>query len=456
MASTSLLGLPPIPTELKPIVPFLQRAQEIKKQDPIIAYWCAYYAAQVGISLKARDAASRDVLLGLLGTLESMKSEIGANDAIDMEAVSSAYVENFALKVFASADNEDRAGRASKATAKKFLAAANFLEILKTFPKKDVADSNEEKIKYAKWKAADIAKAFREGRKPAPGPPGWSEDQELRQLQAEVRAEEATDGMFPYVPHIPSVPSQAPSSYSASSSPPRSSPQNIPRPHAKWTEEGDGPSETWSTAATPGLSEAPSTDFGSVPPSAGSIRSSHSRGSSTGSTSTIGSRGMAVDPKSGSPPKSAIKSSSGSPDSDKRVHWSDPSSPAPPPSFIPPQAPSSSPPGEYLGPQSIYGPPQPNVPLPPPVPPHPPTHHSTSTTSPVFVNPIPPVQPSPPRGPPVYGNPVAPQPTVPFELTPSIISKVQKHCRFAISSLDYEDAEQARRELRAALALLEQ
>jgi vacuolar protein sorting-associated protein VTA1 len=40
------------------------------------------------------------------------------------------------------------------------------------------------------------------------------------------------------------------------------------------------------------------------------------------------------------------------------------------------------------------------------------------------------------------------------ELTPGLIAKAQKHCRFAISSLDYEDAEQARKELRAALTLL--
>ena len=40
------------------------------------------------------------------------------------------------------------------------------------------------------------------------------------------------------------------------------------------------------------------------------------------------------------------------------------------------------------------------------------------------------------------------------ELSPSLIVKIQRHCRFAISSLDYEDAEQARRELRTALELL--
>lgn len=35
----------------------------------------------------------------------------------------------------------------------------------------------EEKLKYSKWKAADIAKALREGRKPTPGAPGEAEQE---------------------------------------------------------------------------------------------------------------------------------------------------------------------------------------------------------------------------------------------------------------------------------------
>lgn len=110
----SLLGLPPISTALKSITPYLQRAHELNKQDPVVAYWCAYYAAQVGISLKAKDPASRDVLFALLSTLERMKKSIGSSDALDIESVSSAYVENFALKVFAMADNEDRTGNSTR------------------------------------------------------------------------------------------------------------------------------------------------------------------------------------------------------------------------------------------------------------------------------------------------------------------------------------------------------
>ena len=58
----------------------------------------------------------------------------------------------------------------------------------------------------------------------------------------------------------------------------------------------------------------------------------------------------------------------------------------------------------------------------------------------------------------VYSRSRAPPPPPvqedPVELTPGIIAKAQKHCRFAISALNYDDAEQAKKELRAALTLL--
>ncbi len=43
-----------------------------------------------------------------------MKADIGSVDAIEVEEASAAYVENFAFKVFQSADNEDRRGAATK------------------------------------------------------------------------------------------------------------------------------------------------------------------------------------------------------------------------------------------------------------------------------------------------------------------------------------------------------
>ncbi|KAF8913135.1 Vta1 like-domain-containing protein [Gymnopilus junonius] len=480
--ASSVLGLPPVPPELKPIAPYLQRAEELKNQDPVISYWCAYYAAQLGLTLKARNTPDRDFLFALLGVLEGMKADIGANDAIDIESVSSAYIENFALRVFANADNDDRSGRATRSTAKKFLAAANFLEVLNVFLKSNFSEANEEKVRYAKWKAADIAKAFREGRKPVPGPPGWAEEQEeLKRLQ------ETSEDL-----HIPSPPQSNPSpgfhSSYTSSSPTRHSPISSSPPKIVDIDRrlSDDPPETWSTAATPGTDSETSNVYavGAATPNTGAYdwnetRKKKPRSGSGSSSNTIGSSRGKGDPTKGawtdeelasatnitssSPTKSSFKSAS--PDSDKKVRFSPSTtgSPPPPPTLPPPQ--SGSPPKEYLGPSSIYALPQ--LPVVPPtgVIPTLPVSTCPSTISPPF-----PSSASPPRNiylpnTPIHSSPTHPIPRnnpglppvqpAPIDLTPGLVGKVQKHCRFAISALDYEDAEQARKELRAALRLLE-
>lgn len=43
-----------------------------------------------------------------------MKVIMGNSEAIHSEAAGAAYIENFALKVFMSADNDDRAGNTGK------------------------------------------------------------------------------------------------------------------------------------------------------------------------------------------------------------------------------------------------------------------------------------------------------------------------------------------------------
>lgn len=39
---TSMENLNDIPMELRPLAPFLQRAQELKLKDPTMSYWCEY------------------------------------------------------------------------------------------------------------------------------------------------------------------------------------------------------------------------------------------------------------------------------------------------------------------------------------------------------------------------------------------------------------------------------
>ncbi|KAK7064094.1 Vta1 like-domain-containing protein [Favolaschia claudopus] len=512
---------PPVPAPLKSIAPYLQRADELRIKEPVVAYWCMYYAAQVGIGLKAKDPPSRDFLFELLGNLEKLKQDIGANDAIDIESASAAFVENFALRVFAMADNEDRSGAGNRSTAKKFLAAANFLEVLTTFPQTEVSDSNEEKIRYAKWKAADIAKAYREGRKPTPGPAGGSTpgiEAELSQLQQIPTPPtfSSTDSNMSGTTVQKSPPSPQSQATPPGGSPPKIkrtsprmetadivnanrdfSPQTPPRRNdaaaghglnpGTWGGEnaGEATPGSWSTAATPGTGTTPQEMIDTPHSPSPTSANSHARAGSASSSSSSRDGGLLLKRDASGKPPSLVQDRSGSTESKKSVHftpsaggfsttdgsppvspifpartpneaWQVPNGPVAPngmdlplgfvpdphqPSFISGAQPSQPAPGHPyasappLGPESdFYGSVLPSAPpaLTPVVPPPP-----SFVAPPTLVSPPPPL----------------PVPEA-VELTPTVIAKAQKHCRFAISALDYEDAEQARRELRAALAVL--
>ncbi|CAG7845904.1 SubName: Full=Uncharacterized protein {ECO:0000313/EMBL:CCA77956.1} [Serendipita indica DSM 11827] len=167
------IKLPPVPGELKTISVWISRAQELKGKEPVIAYYCLYHATQTGIGAKTKEKEAKNFLMDLMTTLETMKEQLKDHNEINSDEAAAKYIQAFALKVFANADNEDRKGGSTRSTAKKFLAASNFFELLTIFDAKYLnPDLNvSEKIKYSKWKASDIAKAYREGRVPQAGPP---------------------------------------------------------------------------------------------------------------------------------------------------------------------------------------------------------------------------------------------------------------------------------------------
>ena len=105
-----------------------------------------------------------------MDSLEQTKDVMRSDPAVSDSATAKSHVESFALSIFYSADTDDRDGKATQTTAKAFAASSKFLEVLGAFG--DIDADTVTKIRYAKWKAADIAKALREGRKPAPGAPG--------------------------------------------------------------------------------------------------------------------------------------------------------------------------------------------------------------------------------------------------------------------------------------------
>ncbi|EKM48512.1 uncharacterized protein PHACADRAFT_132349 [Phanerochaete carnosa HHB-10118-sp] len=434
----SLLSLPPVPPELKTVTPFLQRAEELKTKDPVIAYWCAYYAAQAGISHKLKDNAARMFLLHLLETLEKMKADIGQNDVIDDESVSSAYVENFALRVFAAADGEDRKGNATRTTAKKFLAAANFLEVLSVFNSSTDAPATTinvpEKIRYAKWKAADIAKAFREGRKPTPG--GADEVQTTAEETPPAASPELYDAR-PSSVSPPAIHRYTPPPGFITDMPPVTPPSDsLTVPFADPRDGLTSPG-AWSTIATPGTpgqafpTSTPSVD--DISPKGSALRKAWVSEELEGKSEEEIDQQAAVD-------NSALGSLTPPSSESKGVRFS--------PSVIGGLTPSAVEPtaDPFTPSETPYGLPPGFPSAPPPPPPFVPSH-SISFPPP----PLPILSQQPAHIPQTAEATITPAAE---ELTPLVVARIQKHCKFAISALDYEDPDTARKELRAALRML--
>ncbi|KAG9094276.1 hypothetical protein FRC06_010979 [Ceratobasidium sp. 370] len=166
------MPLAQVPPELKPIAPFLQRAEEMRSKDPVISFWCEYYAVKKGLTLKLSGSESRAFLFQLMDSLEATKKVLRDHEAITNDDVGHLYVENFADKIFVIADEEDRRGATSRSTAKKFLAAGQFFDLLSVFEgvKRTQGPKTSEKRTYAKWRATEISKAFRDNRTPPPPP----------------------------------------------------------------------------------------------------------------------------------------------------------------------------------------------------------------------------------------------------------------------------------------------
>ncbi|GAB4814574.1 hypothetical protein N2152v2_001620 [Parachlorella kessleri] len=149
----------------KLLIPFLQRAEEVQKAEPKIAYYCRLYAVEQALQIPKPERLPE--INGLLGALLAKCEKDRASLALSKD--DALYCEDFALKVFNRADRVDRAGRADKNTAITFYAASYFIEILNQFG--ELQPDILARQRYAAWRAADINKAIKEGRTPAPPAP---------------------------------------------------------------------------------------------------------------------------------------------------------------------------------------------------------------------------------------------------------------------------------------------
>ncbi|KAF5687298.1 vacuolar sorting-associated VTA1 like [Fusarium circinatum] len=387
----------PLPAALKipEVSRFINRANQLRSIKPAIAYWCEYHAVNqiVGKSLHTTDDDTFEFTKTLIERLEATKTERADDDAIVDNAAGQAYVEQFAQQTFERAERTMRANKVTRQTADTFDAAATFFDLTREWGEPD--PEVVKKIKFAKWNAARILKAIREGKDPNETNPNAPEpepevaldpsDPEVQLLAGAPRAsvEDAPDaGEPPSVPTFTDAPPRIPDDPGYFPPQPEHQPQ-APEPFV--------PSPL-SQSPTPGLSGGP------PPP-----------------------------PPVGLPPAVSPV----------------PESPAQPATQIPPQPSPQIP--TKLPSQFAPPPPEPFTPSAPPswttTPSAP--HPAASNPPPVIVQAPPPQPPAP-----------APVQTTGFTTDQRDINQAQKHAKWAISALNFEDVPTAVQELRNALRML--
>ncbi|KAF5975035.1 vacuolar protein sorting-associated protein VTA1 like protein [Fusarium bulbicola] len=387
----------PLPAALKipEVSRFINRANQLRSIKPAIAYWCEYHAVNqiVGKSLHTTDDDTFEFTKTLIERLEATKTERADDDAIVDNAAGQAYVEQFAQQTFERAERTMRANKVTRQTADTFDAAATFFDLTREWGEPD--PEVVKKIKFAKWNAARILKAIREGKDPNETNPNAPEpepevaldpsDPEVQLLSGAPRAsvEDAPDaGEPPSVPTFTDAPPRIPDDPGYFPPQPEHQPQE-PEPFV--------PSPL-SQSPTPGLSGGP------PPP-----------------------------PPVGLPPAVSPV----------------PQSPAQPATQIPPQ-PSPQIPTKL---PSQFAPPPPE-----PITPSAPPSWTTTPSAP---------HPAASNPPPVIRQAPAPQPPAPapvqttgFTTDQRDINQAQKHAKWAISALNFEDVPTAVQELRNALRML--
>ncbi|KAJ2973861.1 hypothetical protein NUW58_g8831 [Xylaria curta] len=427
-----------IPSKLKPlgITPFVVRATQLESAKPVIAYWCYYRVVQQILSkqLHNTDGECLEFTTTLMDKLEQMKTEQAGNDAIHDDVAGQAYVELFAQETFDRALRPLKANKVTQQTASTFEAAATFFQLVNIWGQPE--PETQEKIKYAKWNAARILKAIKEGKDPnesnpkqeepkpeAGTPPPLDPNDPEVQLISSTQPRPAT---IEDVPDDGGVPHGLTSSYSLNAAAPVSAP-NSPLPPTASVADPVSP------IAPP---DVPAQEPGSYFPSASSDQAPLDLPSTT-SMPAPGSTGHG-----GFIPPPDIPS---------------PSSHHP---TIPPPSVSYASPGVPSSPQDFYHPhPQyQTAPAPPVVPPQ---HYTPSQAPPAPHNYHTPYsQPVVPKAAPAQPPPPAQQysnssgPTGPYNYDDMAMQQAQKHAKWAISALNFEDVPTAVRELQAALATL--
>lgn len=222
-------SLKDIPQTVKFVQATINRGLELEKADPVISYYCKLHAVQDiianGVHLSNEEAANYAANLldniELVKTTDPVVSSERGMAIISDDLTGQAYVDNFANKVFAKADGEIRHKRTTRATSSTFIAAATFFDLLRLFG--DLDTEVIQKIKYCKFHAARIIKAYKAGQDPNDYETEETQDEEnteekvqgviadvLKDDRGEGEQSLINDSTFPEPPSIPTLPTAPP------------------------------------------------------------------------------------------------------------------------------------------------------------------------------------------------------------------------------------------------------
>ena len=460
-----------IPPALKAadIARFAQRAGQVEKAKPVVAYWCNYWIVEQ-ILTKQLHKANADCMsytMTLMDKLEQTKSDFSDNDAIMDDLAGQAYIEQFGQETFQRADNAMKAKKASRQTADTFQAAATFLDLCQIWGPLDAETAS--KIKFAKYHALRIAKAIKANvdpniSNPTPEPeqpPLDPNDPDIQTVNGPGESSHSQDASRqPFVEEVPDEHDRfeghmaGRSTYDESLHPSRV-PSVVPQPPQPYQPSPQQPAEDYyHTAAPPPVSPLdPSTTDRTSSDDGGYFP----RVPDTSERAPLSSLPDAPPEDPSSPPVVLPESSSAQEPSISAAGFT-PSQPPdflhsfPPPSVKEPNVPLSS-----SAPMPPYGPANPRASAPsvPQQPPLAPRQAPTTTIQPLPAPGVAARQGPPPRQ-------MAPTPSAPSPISgqanyltdEEAILKAQKHARWAISALNFEDATTAVKELKGALEAL--
>ncbi|KAF2266071.1 DUF605-domain-containing protein [Lojkania enalia] len=438
-----------VPAKLKDaeITQFVHRANQLEKFKPIITYWLRFYVTQKIVSKQLYTGDDECTLFttDLMEKLEQTKADYPTEDALVDEVAAYAYCEQFALETFTRADNAIRANKVTAQTVDTFRAAATFFEIL-TIWKNPLEPEIASKLKYAKYHTLRIVKALKAGEDPnlsnpvqevppqATSPSALDpNDLEVQRINGGAPPLQTQNSYQPYVESAPNTSAQPSPTFSASRISP---PPNLPSAPTGYSQATSLPTFASHRDVSP-ISQPAKSRQGSVDSIGGGYFPRVDVPTFTAENAPLG---LPTAPSIEDEPMTAPFESSSLPSAAQAHH-------------------APSPQNFYRNSTSPPPAPQPSHP-----PNHPPFHHSFQPQPPGLASPPPPQPPQQhyqfPQQPPQSIHP-QPIPAVPqtmhqgsFKTDEESVVEAQKHAKWAISALNFEDVNTAVKELRIALRSL--